>query len=98
MLCLKSSCGGSGCDWKRRSEIVSTAVKEADQNGNLAFGPYPRRWLFGSGQHAQFDAVLAMVSFNFRGLIPFKHWLRECEFYLPDSQISELLLTVENSL
>ncbi|MBK9400438.1 MAG: 4-hydroxythreonine-4-phosphate dehydrogenase PdxA [Bacteroidetes bacterium] len=70
LLALNPHAGDQGVIGNEDQEIVSAAVKEAYQNGILAFGPYPGDGFFGSGQHAQFDAVLAM--YHDQGLIPFK--------------------------
>ena len=46
------------------------AIKAANDEGIMAFGPYSSDGFFGLGNHAKFDAVLAM--YHDQGLTPFK--------------------------
>ena len=70
VLGLNPHAGYNGVIGNEDTEVIAPAVKEAYQSGLLAFGPYPSDGFFGSGQHTQFDAVLAM--YHDQGLIPFK--------------------------
>lgn len=70
VLGLNPHAGDNGVIGNEEKDIIAVAVKEAYSNGILAFGPYPGDGFFGSGQHHQFDAVLAM--YHDQGLIPFK--------------------------
>ncbi len=70
VLGLNPHAGDQGVIGNEDKDIIAVAVKEAYANGILAFGPYPGDGFFGSGQHARFDAILAM--YHDQGLIPFK--------------------------
>lgn len=50
--------------------IILPAVKAANAEGLLAFGPYLPDGFFGLGHYAKFDATLAM--YHDQGLAPFK--------------------------
>ena len=54
---------------EEQTEIIP-AIKLANQENIMAFGPYPADGFFGSGSFAKFDAILAM--YHDQGLIPFK--------------------------
>lgn len=49
---------------------IIPAIREANKENILAFGPYPADGFFGSGAFKKFDAILAM--YHDQGLIPFK--------------------------
>lgn len=51
-------------------EMIRQAMKEAEKNGILCFGPYPADGFFGSGNFNRFDGILAM--YHDQGLTPFK--------------------------
>src|SRR5512139_4122083 len=46
------------------------AVEKAQQEGMLAFGPFPSDGFFGAGSFTKFDGILAM--YHDQGLTPFK--------------------------
>jgi 4-hydroxy-L-threonine phosphate dehydrogenase PdxA len=54
---------------EEQKEIIP-AISQAQDEGILAFGPFPADGFFGAGTFAKFDAVLAM--YHDQGLIPFK--------------------------
>lgn len=70
VLGLNPHAGDQGVIGEEDKNIIAPAVKEAYSKGNFVFGPYPADGFFGSGQYAQFDAVLAM--YHDQGLLPFK--------------------------
>ncbi len=45
-------------------------LQQFQQQGHLAYGPYPADGYFGTGQYKQFDATLSL--YHDQGLIPFK--------------------------
>jgi 4-hydroxythreonine-4-phosphate dehydrogenase len=51
-------------------EMIHEALKEAEKEGILCFGPYPADGFFGAGSFNRFDGILAM--YHDQGLIPFK--------------------------
>lgn len=70
VLGLNPHAGDGGIIGKEEETIITPAIKEAKNNGIMAFGPYPSDGFFGSGQHNKFDGILAM--YHDQGLIPFK--------------------------
>lgn len=70
VLSLNPHAGDQGVIGNEDKEIIAPAIKELYEKGTFVFGPYPSDGFFGSGQHKQFDAVLAM--YHDQGLIPFK--------------------------
>ncbi len=70
VLGLNPHAGDEGVIGDEESVIIIPAMKEAESQGILCFGPYPADGFFGSGQFDKFDAVLAM--YHDQGLIPFK--------------------------
>lgn len=71
VLGLNPHAGDNGLLGKEDKEVIANAVKSAQEEGILAYGPYPADGFFGSRQFKQFDAVLAM--YHDQGLIPFKY-------------------------
>ena len=70
VLGLNPHAGDNGVIGNEETEIIIPAIKEAEQQGILCFGPYPSDGFFGADKYNQFDAVLAM--YHDQGLIPFK--------------------------
>ena len=70
VLSLNPHAGEQGLLGNEEQTIIIPAIKQAETNGILAFGPYPSDGFFGSGNYASFDGVLAM--YHDQGLIPFK--------------------------
>ena len=70
VLALNPHAGDAGLLGKEEQEIIAPAIKQANEQGIWAFGPYAADGFFGTGHFAHFDAVLAM--YHDQGLIPFK--------------------------
>lgn len=70
VLGLNPHAGDEGVIGNEEQNIIKPAMKKADEEGLLCFGPYPADGFFGSGAFKNFDAVLAM--YHDQGLIPFK--------------------------
>jgi len=71
VLGLNPHAGDNGLLGKEDKEIIAEAVKQAQSENILAYGPYSADGFFGSRQFNNFDAVLAM--YHDQGLIPFKY-------------------------
>lgn len=52
------------------NDIIIPAMKQAEKDGIMTFGPFPADGFFGAGSFAKFDAILSM--FHDQGLAPFK--------------------------
>jgi 4-hydroxythreonine-4-phosphate dehydrogenase len=70
VLGLNPHAGDEGLIGKEEETIIKPAIKEAKNNGIMAFGPFSADAFFARGQYEKFDAVLAM--YHDQGLIPFK--------------------------
>ena len=70
VLGLNPHCGDGGLLGDEEQQIILPAVKAANEEGILAFGPYSPDGFFGLGNYSRFDAVLAM--YHDQGLTPFK--------------------------
>src|ERR1035437_3491176 len=70
VLGLNPHAGDGGLIGDEEERIILPAVKQANEEGIIASGPYPPDGFFGSGEFKKFDATLAM--FHDQGLIPFK--------------------------
>lgn len=70
VLGLNPHCGDGGLLGDEEQSIILPAVKAANEEGILAFGPYSPDGFFGLGNYSRFDATLAM--YHDQGLIPFK--------------------------
>ena len=70
VLALNPHAGDGGVNGKEDQEIIYPAIKQAQDQGILSFGPYPADGFFGSGEQIHFDGVLAL--YHDQGLIPFK--------------------------
>jgi 4-hydroxythreonine-4-phosphate dehydrogenase len=70
LLGLNPHAGEEGLLGNEELEIISPAINELKQKGNLVFGPFPADGFFGTMSYKKFDAVLAM--YHDQGLIPFK--------------------------
>lgn len=71
VLGLNPHAGDNGLLGKEDKEIIAEAVKAAQAENLIAYGPYSADGFFGSRQFKNFDAVLAM--YHDQGLIPFKY-------------------------
>lgn len=70
VLALNPHAGDRGLIGEEDDSIVAPAIREAFDNGILAFGPYPADGFFGNGTIRDFDGVMAL--YHDQGLIPFK--------------------------
>ncbi len=70
VLSLNPHGGDNGLIGKEEIEIIEPAIKEAQENNNLVFGPFAADGFFGSKAYQQYDAILAM--YHDQGLAPFK--------------------------
>lgn len=70
VLGLNPHSGDSGLLGDEEINIISPAIKEANENNILAFGPFSPDGFFGNNFQYDYDAVLAM--YHDQGLIPFK--------------------------
>lgn len=70
VLGLNPHCGDGGLIGDEEKSVILPAVKAANAEGILAFGPYSPDGYFGLGHYEKFDATLAM--YHDQGLSPFK--------------------------
>jgi 4-hydroxythreonine-4-phosphate dehydrogenase len=70
VLGLNPHAGDEGVIGDEEATIIKLALKDAEKEGILCFGPYPADGFFGSGHFNKFDGILAM--YHDQGLIPFK--------------------------
>ena len=70
VLGLNPHCGDGGLLGDEEQKIILPAVKAANDEDILAFGPYSPDGFFGLGHYSRFDATLAM--YHDQGLAPFK--------------------------
>ena len=70
VLGVNPHCGDGGLLGDEEEQIILPAIKAANDEGIMAFGPYSSDGFFGLGNYTRFDAVLAM--YHDQGLTPFK--------------------------
>lgn len=70
VLGLNPHSGDRGLMGNDEAKAITPAIKEAQEKGILAFGPYPPDGFFGSANSANFDGILGM--YHDQVLIPFK--------------------------
>jgi 4-hydroxythreonine-4-phosphate dehydrogenase len=70
VLGLNPHAGDQGLMGDEEEKEILPAIRQAQEEGIMAFGPYPADGFFGAGTYLQFDAVLAM--YHDQGLVPFK--------------------------
>ena len=70
VLGLNPHAGDNGLIGKEEETIIAPAIKKANDEGMLVFGPYSADGFFGSGTWKKFDGVMAM--YHDQGLVPFK--------------------------
>ncbi len=70
VLGLNPHAGDNSLIGAEEADIIVPALKEAEKEGIMAFGPFPSDGFFGSGSFSKFDGVLAM--YHDQGLLPFK--------------------------
>ena len=70
VLGLNPHCGDGGLLGDEEQQVILPAIKAANEEGIMAFGPYSSDGFFALGNYEKFDAVLAM--YHDQGLAPFK--------------------------
>lgn len=70
VLGLNPHAGDSGVIGNEEETIILPAIKQANEEGIVAMGPYPADGFFGSDRFTRFDAILAM--YHDQGLSPLK--------------------------
>mgnify|MGYP003305092558 FL=1 len=70
VLGLNPHSGDKGLMGDEEMNVISPAIKMAQEQGILAYGPYPPDGFFGVNMQYKFDAGLSM--YHDQGLIPFK--------------------------
>jgi 4-hydroxythreonine-4-phosphate dehydrogenase len=70
LLGLNPHAGEEGLLGNEEQDVITPAIQELKQKGNLVFGPFPADGFFGTMNYKKYDAVLAM--YHDQGLIPFK--------------------------
>jgi len=70
VLGLNPHAGEQGLIGKEDDAIIVPAIDQMNQEGILAFGPFPADGFFGSRNYKNYDGILAM--YHDQGLIPFK--------------------------
>ena len=76
VLGLNPHAGDGGLLGREELEIICPAIKKANEENILAFGPYSPDGFFGNNLQNNYDAVLAM--YHDQGLIPFKALSFDC--------------------
>lgn len=70
VLALDPHAGDNGVIGNIDMKTIKPVIDEAQQNGILAYGPFPSDGFFGSSEFNKFDGVVAL--YHDQGLIPFK--------------------------
>ena len=70
VLGLNPHAGDNGVIGTDEQKIIFSAIKQANDEGIIAMGPFAADGFFGSGEYTKYDAILAM--YHDQGLIPFK--------------------------
>lgn len=70
LLGLNPHAGDNSLLGKEEAETIIPAIQKAQQEGILAFGPFPADGFFGAGSFTKFDGILAM--YHDQGMAPFK--------------------------
>ena len=70
VLSLNPHSGDSGLLGHEEQDVIIPAIRQASEEGILAFGPFSPDGYFGMGNYEKFDATLAM--YHDQGLAPFK--------------------------
>ena len=70
VLGLNPHAGDNSLIGSEEGTIIIPAIKQAEKEGILTFGPYPADGFFGAGSFSKFDGILAM--YHDQGLAPFK--------------------------
>jgi len=75
VLGLNPHAGDGGVIGDEEEKIILPSIRQANDEGIIAIGPYPADGFFGAGDFKKFDATLAM--YHDQGLIPFKSFAFE---------------------
>lgn len=70
VLGLNPHAGDNSLLGTEENDIIIPALKQAQREGMLVFGPFPSDGFFGAGSFTKFDGILAM--YHDQGLAPFK--------------------------
>lgn len=70
VLGLNPHAGDGGLLGKEETQVIEPAIRKANEEGIMCYGPFSADGFFGNGTWKQFDGVLAM--YHDQGLIPFK--------------------------
>jgi 4-hydroxythreonine-4-phosphate dehydrogenase len=70
VLGLNPHAGDNGLLGSEEKDKIMPAIQKAQQDGILAFGPFPADGFFGAASFRSFDGILAM--YHDQGLAPFK--------------------------
>lgn len=70
LLGLNPHASDNGLIGKEEEDIIIPAIKQAQKEGKLVYGPFAADGFFASENYKQFDGILAM--YHDQGLIPFK--------------------------
>lgn len=70
VMSLNPHAGDGGTLGGEEISVITPAIQKANEDGILAFGPYPADGFFGTRMQNRFDGVLAM--YHDQGLVPFK--------------------------
>lgn len=70
ILGLNPHASDNGLIGKEEEEIINPAIKKAQDEGSLVYGPFAADGFFASENYKNFDGILAM--YHDQGLIPFK--------------------------
>lgn len=70
VLSLNPHSGDSGLLGSEEKEMIIPAIRQANSEGVMAYGPFSPDGYFGMGEYEKFDATLAM--YHDQGLAPFK--------------------------
>jgi 4-hydroxythreonine-4-phosphate dehydrogenase len=70
VLGLNPHAGDNSLLGAEEEEIIVPAMKQAEKEGIMTFGPFPADGFFGAGSFTKFDGILAM--YHDQGLSPFK--------------------------
>jgi len=67
---LNPHAGDNSLIGNEEAEVIEPAIRQAQKEGIMAFGPFPADGFFGAGSFNKFDGILAM--YHDQGLAPFK--------------------------
>jgi 4-hydroxythreonine-4-phosphate dehydrogenase len=70
VLGLNPHAGDNSLLGTEENDIIIPAIRQAEKEGIMVFGPFPADGFFGAGSFTKFDGILAM--YHDQGLTPFK--------------------------